>query len=56
MAKAYGVVTASRGLPHRWTFFIGPDGKVLHVDKRVKPGSHGADCAAKLGELGVKKK
>ena len=28
-AKAYGVVTATRPFPHRWTFYIGKDGKIL---------------------------
>jgi peroxiredoxin Q/BCP len=37
----------------RWTFIIGPDGKILDVLKDVDPGSHGKDLAAKLAELGV---
>jgi peroxiredoxin Q/BCP len=53
VAKAYGVVTPERQVPFRWTFYIGKDGKVLFVDKEVKPGSHGEDMAAKLKELGV---
>jgi peroxiredoxin Q/BCP len=44
------------GVPKRWTFFIGKDGKVLYVDKDVKVASAGADIAARLGELGVPKK
>ena len=43
-------------MPNRWTFYIGKDGKILHVDKQVKPGNHGADIAAKLEELGVDEK
>ena len=35
------------------TFYIGEDGKILHIDKTVKTTSHGADIAAKLKELGV---
>ena len=53
VAKKFGVVTAKRKLPFRWTFFIGKDGKILHIDKKVKPGSHGKDVAAKLKELKV---
>ena len=53
VAEAYGVVTGGKGYPKRWTFFIGVDGKILHIDKEVKTESHGADCAAKLKELGV---
>jgi peroxiredoxin Q/BCP len=56
IAKAYGVVTAERKVPFRWTFYIGKDGKILLVDKDVKAGNHGADLAAKLKELGVAEK
>ena len=56
IAKAYGVVTAERKVPFRWTFYIGKDGKILLIDKDVKPGSHGADMIAKLKELGVAEK
>ena len=52
-AKAFGVVTSKRPVPFRWTFYIGKDGRILFVDKKVKAGSHGADIAAKLKELGV---
>jgi len=55
VAKAYGVVTPERELPYRWTFYIGPDGKILYIDKEVKTGSAGADIAARLEALGVKK-
>jgi thioredoxin-dependent peroxiredoxin len=40
----------------RWTFYIGPDGKILDVDRSVKPGTAGEDILAKLAALGVKKK
>ncbi len=53
VAKAYGVVHAGRGVPERWTFYIGKDGKILHIDKKVKAGSHGKDIAKKLKELKV---
>ena len=53
VALAYGLVGNAEGLPKRWTFIIGPDGKILHIDKNVSPKSHGADCEAKLAELGV---
>ena len=56
VAKSYGVVTGSRPFPFRWTFYIGTDGKILHIDKKVNSGSAGADIAAKLKELGVKAK
>jgi peroxiredoxin Q/BCP len=55
VAEAYGVL-GTTGMARRWWFFIGSDGTLLHVEK----GSHTADAgeflAAKLAELGVKKK
>ena len=50
VAKAYGVVTAERKFPHRWTFYIGKDGKILEVDREVKVSDAGATIAKKLGE------
>jgi len=56
VAEAFGVVNAKQKNPLRWTFYIGPDGKILHVDKKVNTGEHGKDVAAKLKELGAKEK
>ena len=56
VAKAFGVVDAVRRWPSRWTFYIGADGTVLHIDKKVRTATHAADVAAKLEELGVAKK
>lgn len=56
VAKAYGVVNDTRPFPQRWTFYIGKDGKILHIDKEVKTAAHGKDVAAKLDELKVAKK
>ena len=47
-------MTPERELPHRWTYYIGPDGKILYIDKDVKTMSAGADIAARLQSLGVK--
>jgi len=55
-AKAYGVVSADRAYPQRWTFYIGKDGKILYVDRSVKPATAGADVAKRLAELGAPKK
>ena len=44
------------GVASRWTFYIGVDGKILHIDKSVKPATSGPDMVAKLGELGIAKK
>jgi peroxiredoxin Q/BCP len=56
VATEYGVVTPEHPLASRWTFYIGPDGKILGIDREVKPGTAGEDMAAKLQALGVKKK
>jgi peroxiredoxin Q/BCP len=53
-AKAYGVLN-DRGVANRWTFYIGKDGRILAIDKMVKPATSAEDLAAKLGELGVAK-
>ena len=55
VAQSYGVLIPVVGVPNRWTFYIGADGKILAIDKDVHVENHGADVAGKLGELGVKK-
>jgi thioredoxin-dependent peroxiredoxin len=44
------------GLAKRWTFYIGKDGKILFIDKEVKPDGAGEDVAKKLAELGIPKR
>ena len=56
VAIAYGVVTDERSVPFRWTYIIGPDGKVLHVDREVNPSTAGADLVTHLTELGIAKR
>jgi peroxiredoxin Q/BCP len=53
VARAYGVVKDDSSYAVRWTFFIGQDGRILHIDKNVRPGTHGKSVAEKLAELGV---
>ena len=64
-AMAYGVIRTDRPpeqrFPARFTFYIGPDGKILFVDKGPRGTGVGArtageDTVKKLEELGVKKK
>lgn len=55
VATAYGVLSPA-GMARRWTFYIGADGKILHIDKQVSTATAGDDLARKLGELGVKRK
>ncbi len=51
-AEAYGVLNP-KGMASRWTFYIGKDGKILAIDKAVKPATSAEDMVAKLGELKV---
>jgi peroxiredoxin Q/BCP len=53
VAKAYGVLMPGLGVAHRWTYYIGPDGKILDIDKNVKAQTAGADVAARLEALHV---
>ena len=55
-ASAYGVVNETRPLASRWTFYIGPDGRILDVDPKVSPKTAGEDVVRKLEALKVKKK
>jgi peroxiredoxin Q/BCP len=50
VAQAYGVLSPS-GFASRWTFYIGGDGRLLEIDKKVSVNSHGSDVAAKLASL-----
>jgi thioredoxin-dependent peroxiredoxin len=52
VATSYGVLN-DRGMANRWTFYIGKDGRILAIDKAVKPATSAEDMAAKLKELGV---
>jgi thioredoxin-dependent peroxiredoxin len=54
VATAYGVI-GPFGVARRWTFYIGPDGKILHVDREVKTDSAAQDVVARLKELNVPK-
>jgi thioredoxin-dependent peroxiredoxin len=55
-ARKYGVTDAVKKWASRWTFIIGKDGKILYIDKNVKPATHADDVAKKLEELGIAKK
>ena len=52
VARAYGVLAPS-GFASRWTFYIGADGRILDIDRKVSPASHGRDVVARLREFGV---
>ena len=50
VARAYGVLAPS-GFASRWTFYIGADGRILNIDKKVSYTSHGTDVLAALTNL-----
>jgi peroxiredoxin Q/BCP len=55
-ARKYGVLADfSRfklgEVANRWTFYIGPDGKIVDIDKKVNPANSGADVVARLKAL-----
>jgi len=55
-AQAYGVVTTPTGVAKRWTFFIGPDGKIVHIETVNHTADAGTFLSTKLAELKVKTK
>lgn len=55
VAAAYGVLNA-RGNATRWTFYIGPDGRIEYIDKQINTERAGEDVLAKLAEFKVRKK
>jgi peroxiredoxin Q/BCP len=63
VAEAYGVLPPinpdrpdAPRLARRWWFFIGPDGKVTHVETANHTRDAGEFLAGKLAELGVRKR
>ena len=55
-ARKYGVLRnlgALGEVANRWTFYIGPDGKILNIDKKVNPVQSGADIVANLKNFKV---
>jgi peroxiredoxin Q/BCP len=63
VATAYGVLPPPNPdrpnapqFARRWTFYIGPDAKILAIDKTPGTQNAGENLVAKLKELGVKEK
>lgn len=54
-ARAYGVLS-ERGMANRWTFYIGPDGRITHINRQVNVNSAGADLVTQLAALKVARK
>ena len=56
VATSYGVLGAT-GLARRWTFYVGPDGKIIYIEKAggaAQTADAGATMVAKLEELASK--
>lgn len=50
VARAYGVLGQS-GFAQRWTFYIGKDGRIAEIDRKVSASSHGEAVIAQLTSL-----
>lgn len=53
-AQAYGVLRGT--VARRHTFYIGPNGRVLAIDRNVKPATSAGDMAAMLERLNTPKR
>jgi peroxiredoxin Q/BCP len=53
VARAYGVVGRLQPWASRWTFYIGSDGRILHIDRSVDVSTAGEDVLARLASLGL---
>ena len=40
-------------IANRWTFYVGPDGKIRYIEKQVKPATSGEDAVERLKALSV---
>lgn len=56
VARAYGVLKGKRRHAARHTIYIGVDGKVLYIDKKVKPWTAGVDMVRRLEALGFRQR
>ena len=52
VAAAYGVLRIA-GYAARHTFYVGLDGTIIAIDRKVRPATAAEDIAARLAELGV---
>lgn len=60
VARAYGVIRTDRPpaqqMAARWTFYIGPDGKITAIDKSPTTATAGQVMVQRLDDLGVEKR
>ena len=54
MVDAYGALMGV-GFANRWTYYIGPDGTVLKIDKETNPATTGRDLVQTMNDLGFPK-
>lgn len=52
-AEAYGVLMPVVRIAKRHTFYIGRDGRILKIDKNIRPATSAEDMIKTLGELGI---
>ena len=55
-ARKYGVLADYSKfmlgeVANRWTFYIGPDGRIRDIDRKVNPANSGADVVSHLEAL-----
>ena len=55
VADAFGVLNEDWGVPNRHNYYIGADGTILAIDRKVNPSTAAEDIAARLAELGIPK-
>ena len=53
VATAYGVLREDMPFANRWTYYIGPDGRILYIDSDVQPRTAGEDTIARLEAIGT---
>ncbi len=56
VAEKYGVVSPSRGVAQRWTFYIDKDGVIRRIDKMIQTKEAAQETVENLEELGLAKK
>ncbi|MCO1332731.1 peroxiredoxin [Microbulbifer sp. OS29] len=56
VAKSYDVLIPIMNIARRITIYIGEDGRILKIDKDIKPATSAEDIARTLAELDVKNK
>ena len=53
-ASEFGVLAYEGKYAARHTFYIGADGAILYIDRKVNPATAGEDTIARLEALGIK--